>query len=76
MEKQKQTIYPVGQKVKIVGDPKMVNRYLVFAPFRETVTTITNIAWANEEKTIVHQYGVKLGRGDAYFFPTELEKIN
>lgn len=73
MEKEK--IHPVGQKVKIVGDQKMVNRYSVFTPFRGTVTTVTNIAWANPEKTIVHQYGVKLGRGDAYFFPSELEKI-
>lgn len=65
----------VGDKVKIVGDPNMVARYNVFAPFRGTITTITNIAWADAEKTAVHQYGVKLGKGNAYFFPTELQII-
>ena len=65
----------VGDKVKIVGDPKMFERFRVFAPLRGKVTTITNIAWASDKKNVVHQYGVNLGRGNAYFFPSEIEKI-
>lgn len=72
MEKQK--IHSVGQKVKIVGDPSKANRFFAFKALIGYETVIIDVC-LNDDNT-VHQYGVKLGRGDAYFFPTEIEKIN
>ena len=70
---EKQTIYPVGQKVKIVGDPSKANRFFALKALIGYETVIIDVC-LNDDNT-VHQYGVEFGKSGAYFFPSELEKI-
>lgn len=62
-----------GDRVQYVGNPNLGMRNLAFSAFKNRVfTVLEGTSYRNDGD---HQYHVNLGRDGAYFFGSELKKI-
>jgi hypothetical protein len=68
-------MFQIGDKVKIVLDANLSARFMAFRYLKGLEKQIVDIAYSDEEKTKIHQIAVLYGRGNCWFFPSELQKI-
>lgn len=63
-----------GDRVKYVGNPEFTQRFFAFSAFLGRTFTVLEGTSFREDGD--HQYYVNLGRNGAYFFGSELKKVD